>query len=66
MMNSSQPDVRMDGRYSVNETASLLGISRRTLQRYTEGRIIKCGRWKANNRPFYTGREILRVWLARY
>jgi len=56
----------MDGRYSVNETASLLGISRRTLQRYTEGRIIKCGRWKANNRPFYTGREILRVWLARY
>ena len=56
----------MDGRYSVNETASLLGISRRTLQRYTEGRIIKCGRWKSNNRPFYTGREILRVWLARY
>lgn len=54
-MTSSKPDVRPDGRYSVKETTEILGISRRTLYRYTENGMIKCGRWRANKRPFYTG-----------
>ena len=63
-MTSSKPDVRPDGRYSVKETTEILGISRRILYRYTENGMIKCGRWRANKRPFYTGKEITRVWLS--
>lgn len=65
-MTANSPDVRADGRYSIKETSELLGISARTLRRYTDSGIIRCGRWKMNGRPFYTGREILRLWMARY
>ncbi len=65
-MNSSKPDVHAEGRYSINEVAAMLGINRSTLRRYTNNGLIKCGRWRTNGRPFYTGREILRLWLAMY
>lgn len=65
-MNSERPDVVEDGRYCINETATALGISRKTLRRYTDKGLIKCGRRVANGRPFYTGREILRLWMAMY
>lgn len=65
-MTANSPDVRADGRYSIKETSELLGISARTLRRYTDNGIIRCGRWKMNGRPFYTGREILRLWMAMY
>lgn len=65
-MTSKKPDIHADGRYSTNETAALLGISRKTLGRYTASGLIKCGRWRTNNRPFYTGREILRLWMAQF
>lgn len=65
-MNSKKPDVHADGRYSIKEVTEILGISRSTLHRYTEKGVAKCGRRKANNRPFYTGKEVLRIWVAMY
>ena len=63
-MNNSKPQVIEDARYSVKEVTQMLGISRSTLYRYTENGIVKCGRRRANGRPFYTGRAVLQLWLA--
>jgi len=63
-MNNEKPNVLMDGRYSINEVTALLGISRSTLRRYTDSGIVKCGRRRTNGRPFYTGKQILQLWMA--
>lgn len=63
-MTNERPDVHADGRYSINEVTALLGISRSTLRRYTDKGIVKCGRRRSNGRPFYTGRDIIQLWMA--
>lgn len=64
-MNVSMPKVSADGRYSVKETCSLLGIkSRNTLTSYVRQGLIREGRRRTNGRPFYTGKEIIRCWSA--
>lgn len=51
-------------RYSVGQAAALLGVHRNTIARYTRSGQLKCGRRRANGRPFYLGSEIRRFWLA--
>ena len=63
-MNCEKPKVIEDARYSVREVTQMLGISRSTLYRYTEKGIVKCGRRRTNGRPFYTGKSVLKLWLA--
>jgi len=65
-MTNERPNVALDGRYSINEVTAMLGINRSTLRRYTDKGLIRCGRWRTNGRPFYTGKEIMRLWIARY
>jgi len=65
-MTNNRPDVHTEGRYSINEVTAMLGINRSTLRRYTDKGLIRCGRWRTNGRPFYTGKEIMRLWIARY
>lgn len=65
MITSIKPKVELDGRYTVGETCSHLGIYRTTLQRYTEQKLIKCGFRKSSARKFYLGREIVRFWEAQ-
>lgn len=60
-----EPNVRSDGRYSVQETAHLLGIHRNTLLRYTNKGRISCGIRRSTTRKFFTGREIIRFWKAQ-
>ena len=62
-MVTEQPQVNPAGRYSVNQTVELLGISRRTLYRYTEAGRIKCGYRKADMKRFYRGSEIIKCWV---
>ena len=64
-MTAIEPQVALNGRYSIGETCSLLGIHRDTLRSYTDTeRIIKCGFRKIGNRlvKYYLGCEILRFW----
>ena len=64
-MTAIEPQVALNGRYSIVETCSLLGIHRDTLRSYTDTeRIIKCGFRKIGNRlvKYYLGCEILRFW----
>lgn len=63
-MTNERPNVALEGRYSINEVTAILGINRSTLRRYTDRGLIKCGRWRTNGRPFYTGRAVLQLWMA--
>ena len=56
----------MQAKYNVTQAAGLLGISRKTLNRYTKDGKIKAVINKCNNRPMYYGREIIRLWGAEY
>ena len=60
----NEPQVNINSRYSINETCKLLGITRKTLLKYTLYGLIKCGYRKATMRKFYTGLEITRFWRA--
>lgn len=66
-MINEEPKVNQNGHYSVIETAAALGISRRSLERYTlkgfDG--IKCSHHRCNGRRFYTGYEIIRFWKSQ-
>lgn len=59
---SNEPKVIATSRYSINETCELLGITRKTLQKYTMFGLIKCGLRKATMKKFYTGLEIMKFW----
>ena len=60
----NEPVVNAVSRYSINETCALLGISRKTLKKYTDLALIDCGFRKATLRKYYTGLAILKFWRA--
>lgn len=64
-MVSNEPKVCANGRYSIDETCSLLGLHRNTLRRYTAKGQIRFGIRRVNARKFYLGSEILRFWRAQ-
>lgn len=57
-----QPNVALDGRYTVTQTYKLLGISRSTLHNHTKAGRIKFRLRRNSKRYFYTGAEIIRYW----
>lgn len=63
-MVSIEPKITPGARYTPYETASLLGISRSTLDRLTRAGALMAGRHKANGRRYYTGREIVSFWRS--
>ena len=63
MVTCDEPNVRSNSRYSINETCVLLGITRKTLAKYTRDGLIQCG-FKPDLRKFYTGVAILKFWRA--
>lgn len=65
MITPIEPRISESGRYSVTQTCAILGINRKTLQKYTERALIKCGYRRTNYRKFYLGREIVRFWRAQ-
>ena len=60
-----QPNVEPAGRYTITETAKLLGIHRATLNRATNAMFIRCGYRKDNHRRYYTGLEIVKYWRSK-
>ena len=64
-MTNLLPDVPDTARYTVGETAEILGIDRRSVHKYTKQGLMKFGLRRINNRKFYTGFEIKRFWKAQ-
>ena len=65
-MTTIEPDIPDKGRYPIGETAKHLGVTPRTILRYTEEGTLKFGISRANGRKFFTGAEIKRFWKAQY
>ena len=63
-MTCDEPNVRSNSRYSINQTCELLGITRKTLAKYTQEGLIQCGFKPVTLRKFYTGISILQFWRA--
>lgn len=64
-MTSTRPDVVLDAKYSVSETAALLGVHRNTIRNLANAKKLAFGIRKHNIRQrFFWGREILRFWMA--
>ena len=61
-----EPNVAISGRYSVEETAKLLGVHRNSILRYTNEGKLRFGVRRGNSRRYYTGAEILRFWRSSY
>lgn len=61
-MTETKPNIDPAGRYTIAKTCELLGIDRSTLHRHTKKGNIKVHFRKCNNRPFYTGLDILKFW----
>jgi len=62
MVTMIQPTVESQQRYSVGQTAALLGIHRNTLKTYTDSNLIKARYHVGTMRKFYYGHDILRFW----
>lgn len=65
MITAIEPNVSANGRYNTTETCNILGIHRKTLQKYTELGFIKCGFRRVSCRKFYVGSEIVRFWKSQ-
>lgn len=61
---SKKPEIVATSRYSISETCAILGITRKTLAKYTTAGLIECGFRKATLQKFYTGIAILKFWMA--
>ena len=61
-MTETKPNIDPAGRYTIAKTCELLGIDSSTLHRHTKKGNIKVHFRKCNNRPFYTGLDILKFW----
>lgn len=65
MICSTRPNVESDGRYTVTQTCSILGIHRNSLRKYTDAGLINCIFNSICCRKLYEGKEILRFWMTQ-
>lgn len=65
-MVTNEPNVQYLERYSLAMTAKILGVSPSTIKRWTRAGKMKCSHRQINNRPTWSGEEILRVWKSTY
>lgn len=60
-MTTEMPNVAKTGKYSVQQTAEKLGVSRQTIYEHSEQGLIKY-KYRQNGRRVYLGSEIIRYW----
>lgn len=66
---SEKPDVKDEARFTIDQSASLLGVHKNTIKNWMTKGIFKPREWgfrKANGRRYITGRALKRVWLETY
>ncbi|MBQ0054281.1 MAG: helix-turn-helix domain-containing protein [Bacteroidales bacterium] len=62
MLTGIFPNAVKGRRYSIKETAELLGIHRNTLRKYTDAQLIHATQHIAGRQLSYDGMEINRFW----
>lgn len=65
-MNTFPPEVAPMGRYDTKRTCAELGISRSTLERHRKAGRITYRLNKLNQRPYYRGQDIIKLWRTAY
>lgn len=63
-MRATEPEVQERGHYPVCEAARRLGCHRNTMWRYARHLHIEPSYNRLNNRQFFTGKQLLRIWRA--
>lgn len=63
-MTNTRPRVVLDGHYSITETASLLQVHPRTIQRWVNSGYMKKKTYRHSKRPFIQGFEIIKIFNA--
>lgn len=61
-MTPLRPRAASRGRYTISETARLLGVSRMTVYRWLEEGSLRASIQRKTLRKYISGAEILRVW----
>lgn len=64
-MIANLPHVDSAGRYSLADTARILGVSPSTILRWTRAGHMRCLYRPVNHRPTWSGEEIIRVWQSK-
>jgi predicted site-specific integrase-resolvase len=57
-----EPQVENSARYSLRDTARVLGVSPSTVIRWTRAGHMRCTYRAINHRPTWSGAEIKRIW----
>ena len=60
-MTNIRPRVAFDGHYSISETASLLGVARKTIYRWIDSGYLTRRLYRHSKAPFIVGTEIIRI-----
>ncbi len=63
-MTNTKPQVDENAKLELREAALALKVSPSTIQKWTAAGKMKSGTKKVNGRKFWTGKEIIRVWIA--
>ena len=64
-MTETKPYINVNSRYSISQTAKLLGIHRNTLRNYTNRGAIRCYVRPLSYKKFYLGQDILKFWQSK-
>lgn len=61
-MVNSKPDLCDNSFFELREAATVLGVSKSTIQRWTTEGFLKCSIRKTNRRKVWSGQELIKVW----
>ncbi|MBQ8714293.1 MAG: helix-turn-helix domain-containing protein [Prevotella sp.] len=64
-MVNEEPVVSLSARYTIAQTAKLLGMSRNTIRKYTEIGELKSITHKSTGKTLYEGISILKFWRTK-
>ena len=62
MLTPNPPEVNLEGRYSVTETASALSLSKTTVRKYINSGELKCQVHSITGKKYVMGNEIMAFW----
>lgn len=65
-MTAHEPEVKVTSRYSINETAKILNVSRATLYNAIRRGMLTIHIRKANGRTFIIGKDITKFWQEKF
>lgn len=65
-MTTNEPQVAINGRYSVTQASALLGVHRNTINNYANSGRLKYHLTRYTFRKVFTGRDLLNFWRIEH